>query len=85
MKEESEAYAQEVISNAEGEAGRFLAVYKQYSVAKQVTKKRMYLETMEKIYRDMDKIMLDKNTSQSAVVPYFPLNDLNKAKTQKND
>ncbi len=85
MKEQSEAFAQEVISNAEGEAGRFLAVYKQYALAKQVTKKRMYLETMEKIYRDMDKIMLDKNTSQSGVVPYFPLNDLNKPKAQKND
>jgi membrane protease subunit HflK len=78
MKEEAEAYAQEVISNAQGEAGRFSAVYKQYSKAKIVTRKRLYIETMEDIYKNMDKIILDKNISGSAVLPYLPLNELNK-------
>ncbi len=76
MNEQAEAYKQEVVTNAQGEAERFLAVYKQYSVAKRVTKKRMYLETMEKIYRDMDKVMVDKKTAESGVMPYFPLNDI---------
>jgi len=76
MQEQAEAYKQEVVTNAQGEAERFLQVYKQYSVAKKVTKKRMYLETMEKIYRDTDKVMVDNNTSKSSVMPYFPLNDI---------
>jgi membrane protease subunit HflK len=81
MKEQSEAFLQEAVSNAEGEAGRFLTVYNQYSKSKQVTKKRIYLETMEKIYRDMDKIIIDKNASKSTVMPYLPLNDLPSSKT----
>ena len=76
MKEESEAYAQEVVSNAEGEAGRFLAVYNQYKKAKRVTRRRMYLETMEKIYQKIDKVYIDNKTSKGGVLPYFPLNDI---------
>lgn len=76
MKEESEAYAQEVVSNAEGEAGRFLEVYNQYKLAKRVTRRRMYLETMEKIYQKIDKVYIDNKTSQGGVLPYFPLNDI---------
>lgn len=78
MLEDAKAYAQGTIANAEGEAGRFLAVYNQYSKAKQVTKKRIYLETMEKIYRDTGKIILDKNVSQSGLVPYLPIQEFNK-------
>jgi membrane protease subunit HflK len=78
MKEQAEAYAQQVISNAEGEAGRFLSVYWQYSKAKRVTRSRLYLETMEEVYANMDKIILDKNASKSGIVPYLSLNELNK-------
>ena len=78
MKEESEAYAKEVVSNAEGEAGRFLAVYDQYRRAKRVTRRRMYLETMEKIYQRIDKVYIDSSTSKGGVLPYFPLNDIKK-------
>lgn len=78
MVEQAEAFKQEVVADAEGEAGRFVSVYNQYSKAKQVTKKRIYLETMEQIYRDADKILLDKNSSKSGVLPYFPLNDIPK-------
>lgn len=78
MLEQAEAFKQEVVANAEGEAGRFLSVYNQYSRAKQVTKKRIYLETMEQIYRDADKILIDKSASKAGVMPYFPLNDIPK-------
>lgn len=74
MKEESEAHAKQVVANAQGEAGRFLEVYKQYARAKAVTKKRIYLETMEELYSNMDKVIIDKNASKSGVVPYLPLN-----------
>jgi membrane protease subunit HflK len=78
MKEEAEAYSKQVVANAQGEASRFLAVYNEYSKAKQVTKRRIYLETMEKIYGDADKIYIDKSAGKSGVMPYFPINDLNK-------
>jgi membrane protease subunit HflK len=79
-KEQSEAYSKEVVTNAQGEAGRFSSVYNQYSNSKQVTKTRLYLETMEKIYRDADKIFIDKNSSKSGVLPYFSLNEINQVK-----
>jgi len=78
--EQSEAYRQEVVANSEGEAGRFLSVYNQYVKAKQVTKKRIYLETMEKIYRDMDKVFIDKGAAKAGVMPYYPLNELQQTK-----
>lgn len=79
--QEAQAYKESVVSDAVGQASRFLAVYKQYARAKTVTKRRIYLETMEKIYENMDKIVVDKNISKSGVVPYLPLNELKK----KND
>lgn len=76
MYEQAQGYKQEVVTNAEGEAGRFMSVYNQYLKARQVTKRRMYLETMEKIYHDSDKIFIDKSTAKSGVMPYFPLNEI---------
>ena len=77
LQEQAEAFKAEVVTNAEGEAARFISVYNQYLKSKQVTKKRIYLETMEKIYRDSDKVVIDKNAARSSVTSYFPLNDLN--------
>ena len=51
----------------------------EYDKAKQVTKDRMYLETMEKVLADIDKVIIDKN-SGSGVVPYLPLPELGKGK-----
>ena len=57
----AEAYKKEVVAKAEGEASRFLAIYNEYKNAKTVTQERMYLETMEKVLADIDKIIIDKN------------------------
>ena len=73
----AEAYKKEVVAKAEGEASRFIAIYTEYKNAKQVTQERMYLETMEKVLADIDKIIIDKN-SGSGVVPYLPLPELKK-------
>ena len=81
MKEESEAYAKQVVSLAQGEAARFISVYNEYSKARQVTKRRIYLETMEKIYGDADKIYIDKSVSKGAITPYFPLNEIKNNKS----
>ena len=61
-----------------GEASRFLAIYNEYKNAKQVTQERMYLETMEKVLADIDKVIIDKE-SGSGVVPYLPLPELKKS------
>ncbi len=72
----AEAYKKEVVAKAEGEASRFLAIYSEYAKAKEVTKKRMHLETMERVLADINKIIIDKNAG-SGVVPYLPLKGLN--------
>ena len=74
----AEAYKKQVVARAEGEASRFLAIYTEYAKAKEVTQERMYLETMEKVLADIDKVIIDKNAS-SGVVPYLPLPELKKA------
>ena len=76
----AEAYKKEVVAKAEGEASRFLSIYNEYKNAKNVTQERMYLETMEKVLADIDKIIIDKN-SGSGVVPYLPLPELKKKVT----
>ena len=76
----AEAYKKEVVAKAEGEASRFLAIYNEYAKAKQVTQERMFLETMETVLGDINKIIIDKN-SGSGVVPYLPLPELKKAET----
>ncbi len=71
----AEAYKKEVVAKAEGEASRFLSIYAEYAKAKEVTQERMFLETMEKVLADINKIIIDKN-SGSGVVPYLPLQEL---------
>ena len=71
----AEAYKKEVVAKAEGEASRFISIYNEYSKAKKVTQERMFLETMEQVLADINKIIIDKN-SGSGVVPYLPLQEL---------
>ena len=75
--QQAEAYKREVVALAEGEASRFLAIYNEYKGAKRVTQERMYLETMEKVMADINKIIIDKK-SGGGVVPYLPLPELKK-------
>jgi membrane protease subunit HflK len=77
MIQQAEAYRAQTVARAQGEAARFLSVYNEYILAKDVTRKRIYLETMEEILKDMDKIVLDGDAG-SGVVPYLPLDQLNK-------
>ena len=73
--QQAEAYKKEVVAKAEGEASRFLSIYNEYAKAKKVTQERMYLETMEEVLADINKIIIDKNSGEG-VVPYLPLQEL---------
>ena len=76
LLEEAEAYRAQVVNEASGEAARFLSVLEEYAQAPEVTRKRLYLETIEEVYGRVDKIILDDNAGGGGVVPYLPLNEL---------
>ena len=77
MIQESEAYKKEVVSKAKGEAERFISVYNSYKNSKDVTRKRIYLETLEQTLGKIDKVIVDKDAG-SGIVPYLPLPELKK-------
>ena len=80
--EQAEGYRARVVNEAEGEASRFSAVLAEYERAPEVTRKRLYLETMERVLGGTDIILLDEGAQGgSGVVPYLPLNELRSNKT----
>jgi modulator of FtsH protease HflK len=76
LLQEAQAYRQEVVARADGDAQRFVSVYNEYVKARDVTIKRIYLETMEDVLRDMNKVVIDSSASGAGVVPYLPLPEL---------
>ncbi|WP_333712508.1 FtsH protease activity modulator HflK [Yoonia sp.] len=75
--EQAEAYRARVVNEATGEASRFLAVLEEYQQAPEVTRKRIFLETMEGVLGGVDIILLDEGQGGGqGVVPYLPLNEL---------
>jgi membrane protease subunit HflK len=77
LREEAEGYKKSAIAQAQGQAARFVSVYDEYKKAEDVTRKRLYLETMEKVLGQSNKIILDEKNGQG-VVPYLPLDELMK-------
>ncbi|WP_374444091.1 FtsH protease activity modulator HflK [Stella sp.] len=73
LVQEAEAYKQEVVARSEGDAQRFTSVYQAYRAAPDVTTQRIYLETMEEVLRNVNKVVIDKSAAGSGVVPYLPL------------
>jgi len=71
----AQGYRGQVIAESKGEADRFLKVYEQYKLAPDVTRKRMFLETMERVLGNTDKVIID-NKAGTGVVPFLPLSDL---------
>jgi membrane protease subunit HflK len=68
------------VAEATGQAARFNKVYEEYKKAPEVTRRRLYLETMERVFGSTDKVILDP--SGQGVVPYLPLPDLRKPQVQ---
>jgi len=75
---EAEAYQAEVVNRASGDASRFDQIFQAYLKDKAVTKERIYIETVEDIFSNVDKIIIDSEAG-SGVVPYLPLKELNKS------
>ncbi|MFE0015225.1 FtsH protease activity modulator HflK [Mesorhizobium sp. NPDC059054] len=73
VREEAAAYKNRVVQEAQGEAQRFISIYDEYAKAPDVTRRRMYLETMEKVLRDSSKVIVEPNGNGQSVVPYLPL------------
>ena len=80
LVEEAKAYKEQVVKQAEGVAQNFIDVYNSYKGAKEITKRRIYLETLAEVLDGKNKIILDDNGTGQGVVPYLPLNELNKNK-----
>jgi membrane protease subunit HflK len=77
IKQEAEAYRQEIVARAQGDADRFLSVYHAFAASQDVTLQRLYLETMEEILKNSNKVIIDKSAENAnGVIPYLPLPSL---------
>lgn len=83
IREEAAAYKNRVVQEAEGEAQRFVSVYEEYAKAPELTRERLYLETMEQVLGGTDKVIVD-DKSASGIVPYLPLPELRNRKASGN-
>jgi membrane protease subunit HflK len=79
MVQKAEAYKSQVVAEAQGDVARFNSIYQQYVNAKDVTRKRIYLETMEAVMKGMPKVIIDEAGKGNGVVPVLPLPPLPQA------
>jgi membrane protease subunit HflK len=78
----AEGFRDQQIAEATGQAARFLKVYEEYRKSPVVTRQRLFLEMQEKVLSGADKIIIDSGKDGQGVVPYLPLNELQKKKTE---
>ena len=76
ITEAANAYRDQIIAEAKGQADRFDKVYQSYKASPDITRRRMYLETMEQLLGGMDKVIVDQKSGANGVVPYLPLDSL---------
>jgi len=81
--QQAEGYRLQTVAEAQGQAARFNQIYEQYKNAPDVTRERLYLETMEHIFSKADKVIVDE-AGGSGVVPYLPLPSMNQSATQRS-
>jgi membrane protease subunit HflK len=80
----AEAYREQTVAEAKGQTARFVKVLDEYKKAPEVTRQRIYLETMERLFGGTDKIILDSNANGgTGVVPYLPLSELTRRPPQQ--
>ncbi len=80
---QAEAYREQQIQEAKGEADRFTSVYEAYKVAPEVTRRRMYLETLGEVLGNARKVIIDQKGGGQGVVPYLPLPEIQKRQEQE--
>lgn len=78
VSEAAQAYRDKTVANANGQAQRFTKIYEEYAKSPDIIRQRLYLETMEAVLSKNPKIIIDGNGQQNGVVPYLPLDQLNK-------
>jgi membrane protease subunit HflK len=71
----AEAYREQTVAAAQGETKRFLSIYAEYKKAEDVTRRRMYLETMQDVYSHINKVLIEGKDGKN-VLPYLPLSGL---------
>ncbi len=74
-----------MVNEAKGEASRFEAILKEYAEAPDVTRKRLHIETVERVLGDVDKVIIDEYMNGGGgqgVVPYLPLTELRRSGSQ---
>jgi membrane protease subunit HflK len=80
IKQAAEAYREQTVAEAKGQASRFSQVLDQYTKAPDITRQRIYLETMERVFGGTDKVILDSaqpgGAGGGSVVPILPLNEM---------
>jgi membrane protease subunit HflK len=74
--QQAQAYREQSVADASGQAARFRQVYEEYRKAPDIIRQRIFLETMERVLGGMDKIIIDQNGAGQGVVPYLPLNEV---------
>jgi membrane protease subunit HflK len=77
----AEGYRDQTVAEATGQAARFLKVYDEYKKAPDVTRERLYLEMQEHVLSGADKIIIDQKAGGSGIVPYLPLDKLQKSES----
>jgi len=82
--QEAEAYKREIVARSEGDADRFNSVLKAYKNNEEVTRNRIYLETLEKIFQNATKVIIDTKQG-SGVLPYLPLPEIQKRNKRKKN
>jgi membrane protease subunit HflK len=74
--QQAEGYREQSVADATGQAARFSKVYDEYQKAPAVSRERIFLETMERVFGGMDKVIIDQDGQGQGVVPYLPLTDM---------
>ncbi|AMA56620.1 MULTISPECIES: FtsH protease activity modulator HflK [unclassified Bradyrhizobium] len=76
IQQDAEGYKEQAVAEAKGQSARFLKIYDEYKKAPDVTRERIYLETMERVLGGADKLVYDGGPNGQGVVPYLPLPEL---------
>ena len=76
ISQEAQGYREQTVAEARGQASRFSQVLEQYKLAPAITRERIYLETMERVFGGMNKVIIDPAASPQGVTPYLPLSTL---------